>query len=119
MIVNDVSDDDKSREELLNEIRLLKGEPAEVSYAIKSKTVGIVLAVFFSFFSWLYTYGKSKAKFWSSIVLFIIPYFVARAFDIAILTPILYIAVPLIIWIWAIADNASKPYEFFAKYPIK
>ena len=31
---------------------------------VKSKTVAVVLAIFFSSFSWLYTYGRNEIKFW-------------------------------------------------------
>jgi len=31
---------------------------------VKSKAVAVVLAIFFSHFSFLYTYGRSEIKFW-------------------------------------------------------
>ena len=37
----------------------------ELSIIPKSKTVSIVLAVLFGFWSWLYTYRKDRIKFWS------------------------------------------------------
>ncbi|MBM3713354.1 MAG: hypothetical protein FJW56_07965 [Actinobacteria bacterium] len=39
---------------------------------MKSKSVGIILVIFFSFWSWLYTYGKKKVKFWIIFALNII-----------------------------------------------
>ena len=36
---------------------------------MKSKSTGIILAIFFSFWSWLYTYGKNKFKFWITLIL--------------------------------------------------
>ena len=32
--------------------------------SIKSKAVAVVLAIFFSHFSFLYTYGRNEIKFW-------------------------------------------------------
>ena len=39
---------------------------------MKSKTIAVVLAFFFSFWSWLYTYRRNKVKFWISLGLNII-----------------------------------------------
>jgi len=92
--------------------------------AVKSKSVAVVLAVFFSFWSWLYTYGKNSVKFWvfgifSVIALFYSPYAVSQYPDKAILfsigLPIFYVGT----WIYSIVDNAIKPYSFFIDYPNK
>ena len=66
-----------------------------------SKTVAIVLSVFFGFWSWLYTYERDKNKFWVNFGLFIV-------------TLTLWGAVA---WIWSIIDAVGKPEEYFVNYP--
>ena len=62
----------------------------------KSKTTAILLAVFFSFFTWLYTYREDGAKFWGGLAISIV-FFPAT-------------------WIWAIVDTVSKNDEWYADY---
>ena len=73
----------------------------------KSKTTSVLLAVFLSFWTWLYTYKKDKWKFWVGLALsvlfplgalFIIRYFALLAFGI---------------WIWAIIDVSVKKREWY------
>jgi len=86
----------------------------------KSKTVAIILAILFSFFSWLYTYKKNINKFLISILanlilLNLVGYFKIEA---AINTLIwLIILLFVVIWIWAIVDNARRPNSFYENYP--
>jgi len=42
----------------------------------KSKTKAILLAVFLSIWTWLYTYKKSARKFWSGVVLWLPSFFI-------------------------------------------
>ncbi len=69
----------------------------------KSKTVAIVLAVIFGFWTWLYTYdyATDKKKFWINLVL-------------SVLTLGFW---TLVAWIWAIIYTATKPDEYFTLYP--
>ena len=69
----------------------------------KSKTTAVVLAVFLSFWSWLYTYKKSTWKFWVGLA-------------VAFLGSPLYLIPTLGVWIWAIVDNSIKPKEFYEDY---
>ena len=66
----------------------------------RSKTVAVVLAIFSGSFSWIYTWEKNYKKFWIGLA--------AMVFTIGYGS--------IIVWIWAIIDNASKPNEFYANY---
>lgn len=91
--------------------------------AVKSKAVAVVLAVFFSFWSWLYTYGKNGKKFWTSLIGLgtIVGLSIASTINIElswlrwiiILWPIAVCG----IWLYAIIDNAVRDYKFYIDYP--
>jgi hypothetical protein len=66
----------------------------------RSKTVAVLLAVFLSFFSWLYTYEKDATKFWVNLGLTVV--------SLGLWS--------FIAWIWAIVDTASKPETFYKNY---
>lgn len=107
----------------------------------KNKTVAILLAVFFSFWSWLYTFGKNSKKFWISIgvnALFFIIIFAyscsmvansMSAYDQSNIDYTSFYSGPIIIlsvfvnlvsfgiWLWALIDNSTKPNVFYEKYP--
>ena len=101
----------------------------------KSKTTAVVLAVFFSYWSWLYTYRRSRIKFWIVLSIAMIWYFVYFVIIIdtmsfltehsinyyltnwgnwSFLASFYFIGV----WLWAIVDNAIKPNSFYKNYPI-
>ncbi len=71
-------------------VRDLKGH-------IRKKTTAVLLAVFFGYFSWIYTWEKNKNKFWINLALALFGF-------------------GIIGWLWAIIDNASKPSEFYQNY---
>jgi TM2 domain-containing membrane protein YozV len=75
----------------------------------KSKVVSILLAVFFSFFTWLYTYKTDSNKFWIGAVLSVVGIFLWFFF--------LGWLVWLPLWIWSIVDTATKPDAWYAHYP--
>jgi hypothetical protein len=88
--------------------------------AVKSKSVAVVMAVFLSFWSWLYTYGKSSVKFWISLILTIIVPITASGLINGSYNWLGFFAYPVVYlgaWIWAIADNATKSYKYFINYP--
>jgi hypothetical protein len=66
----------------------------------RSKTTAVLLAVFLSFFSWLYTYEKDATKFWVNLGLTVV--------SLGLWS--------FIAWIWAIVDTASKPESFYKNY---
>lgn len=74
-------------------VRDLKGHP-------RSKTAAVVLAVFFGYFSWIYTWEKNYKKFWMNLAISVVTLGYGS----------------IIGWIWAIIDNASKPDEFYTDY---
>lgn len=66
-----------------------------------SKIAAILMAVFLSYWTWLYTYEKDKTKFWLNL-------------GLAIVTLGLW---NIVAWIWAIIDTATRPDEFYQRYP--
>lgn len=75
----------------------------------RSKGIAVILAVFLSFWSWLYTYELNKAKFWWGLGLSIVG---------GILTIVVVGFFVLFgVWLWAVVDNATKPDPYFATYP--
>lgn len=66
----------------------------------KSKTVAVLLAVFFGFWAWLYIYKKSAWKFWVNLALNVVTFGI---FGFAS-------------WIWAIIDTAVKPDAFYESF---
>jgi hypothetical protein len=104
---------------------------------VKNKVVAVILAFFFGYWSWLYTYKKNMVKFWSALgvigLLFIInisyscsfiqdavsgttypdDYFSGGFLTFVILINIVNFGV----WVWALVDNATKPESFYMDYP--
>jgi DNA-directed RNA polymerase subunit RPC12/RpoP len=88
------------------------GHPTQVQLRpAKDKTVAVLLAVFLSFWTWLYTYQADAWKFWVGLGLG------AGTFVL------LFLAIPLFpfagfgVWIWSIVDVSVKPREFYVNYP--
>ena len=75
----------------------------------KDKTVAILLAVFLSFWTWLYTYRRDAWKFWLGLGL-----------NLTVFNPVwtwfIFFVPNIAIWIWAIVDVSSKPREFYESY---
>lgn len=69
----------------------------------KSKTVCVLLAVFFSFWTWLYTYKTDDWKFWFGLGASIIGLF-------------LFLIPNIAVWIWSIVDSATKDPKKLARY---
>jgi len=82
----------------------------------KSKATALVLAVFFGYWSWVYTYGRNGFKFWVAFVgapavIVTIAHFLKSYGTLFIFLGL------AAIWIWAIADNAVRPDSFYDNYP--
>jgi len=77
--------------------------------ATKSKTVAVLLAVLFAFWTWLYTYRVDAGKFWAGLALTVG----------GILLAIAYVGFPILlaIWLWAVFDTVSKSRSWFHAYP--
>lgn len=68
----------------------------------KSKTTAVLLAVFLSFWTWLYTYKVDSWKFWLNLALSVL--------TIGIWA--LFVASP-----WAIIDAARRPAKWYEAFP--
>jgi hypothetical protein len=91
----------------------------------KSKIVAILLAIFFSFFSWLYTYSRNSVKFWVALVINIaLPiWFLSKIINDASTVYLTYLVIAWRvalygIWIYAIVDNSVKRRTFYINYPL-
>ena len=74
-----------------------------------SKGAAVLLAVFLSFWTWLYTYKTDAAKFWIGLVVGLIG---------GILTVVLVGWIIIFgVWLWAIIDAATKPEQWYQQYP--
>lgn len=79
----------------------------------KSKVVAVLLAVFISPATWLYTYREDGAKFWLWLGLF-----VATVVLGAVSPGLSYVGglAGLGVWIWAIATSVSRSGEWYETY---
>lgn len=92
----------------------------------KSKLTSILLAVFLTFFTWLYTYKRDWWKFWLGLVLSALPGFIAAIFVVFYISNVSWLpddvliflssALPMTIWAWAIIDCAVKKRTWYGKY---
>ncbi len=62
---------------------------------MKEKSVSVILAIFFGFWSWLYTYKVDATKFWIGLAVSMTLWW-------------LFFIPNIIIYIWAVVDAASK-----------
>lgn len=76
--------------------------------APKSKGIAILLAVFLSFWTWVYTYRINKTKFWIGLGLSLVG---------GVLT-IIFVGFVLLfgVWLWALIDAISTPDEKYLTY---
>jgi hypothetical protein len=92
----------------------------------KSKLIAILLAVFLTFFTWLYTYKRDWWKFWSGLVLSALPGFIAAIFVVFYISDVAWLpddvliflssALPLTVWALAIIDSAVKNSSWYENY---
>jgi hypothetical protein len=102
------------------------GQPA-IGRPARSKTAAVLLAVFLTFWSWLYTWRVNKVKFLIGLGLEIgvlvlsvatgttKNYAGGSTFHFGLFG--LVFLVDLGVWIWAIVDNATKDQNWYASYP--
>ncbi|MHB8191596.1 MAG: hypothetical protein ACYDHP_14510 [Ferrimicrobium sp.] len=75
---------------------------------VKDKTVAVLLAVFLTFWTWVYTYQQNKVKFWVGLALSIVG---------GVLTLVAVGFVILLgVWLWAVIDTATKPQSWYTAY---
>ncbi|MFO7928737.1 MAG: zinc-ribbon domain-containing protein [Candidatus Humimicrobiaceae bacterium] len=80
----------------------VKGGEIDKPTITKDKTVAVLLAIFLSFWTWVYTYDKDAWKFWLNLALSIVTLGIWGA---------------SVSWIWAIIDVAVKPPSYYLNYP--
>lgn len=92
----------------------------------RSKGVAVLLAVLFSFFSRLYTYKRSRAKFWWGFGVSLVAGFLGPLTDLFGIKAsssgraaiILVGSVILLgIWAWGVIDASTKPRSWYTSYP--
>jgi uncharacterized OB-fold protein len=76
----------------------------------KDKTVAILLAIFLSFWTWLYTFERDRQKFWIGLIVGIASFFLGIFLLVTFF-------VPFGIWIWSIIDVCQKPESYYRMYP--
>ena len=78
-------------------------------FSPRSKRIALVLAFFFSFWTWCYTYRKDRMKFWVALGLDTLGVLLPHAgIGFVVLTGV---------WIWAMVDAALKPANWYRRYP--
>jgi len=86
----------------------------EKNKSVKTKTSAVVLAVLFPIFTWVYTWERSKHKFFTAIGIigffFLCDLIAGAGGYLSLITSIGII-------IWAIIDSATKPRSFYENYP--
>jgi hypothetical protein len=77
----------------------------------KSKNIALILAIFFSFWAWLYTFKKDGIKFFLSLVVAVI----SSWFIFEDTMTELY-AVPVLLWLWVVIAAVTRKSEWYAQY---
>ncbi|HET9072837.1 MAG TPA: hypothetical protein VFN60_13055 [Acidimicrobiales bacterium] len=78
---------------------------------VRDKSIAVGLAVFLAFWTWLYTYGRDKRKFWAGLALDIV--------GLALLTTGAGWMVLVGVWIWAIVATVSRPVREYELYGVQ
>jgi hypothetical protein len=74
-----------------------------------SKGAAVLLAIFLSFWTWVYTYKRDAAKFWWGLGLAVL----------GAITTVILIGFVIIfgVWLWAVIDTGSKSETWYQQYP--
>jgi len=90
------------------------GEVVAETKGGKSKTTSVLLAVFLSFWTWLYTYKKDAWKFWAGLGLGILSGILAVVtLGVSLIFTWIF---TLGVWVWSIVDTALKKDEWYRSY---
>lgn len=83
----------------------------------KNKVTSIMLAIFLSIFTWLYTYRKDAWKFWVGFP----PMILTIIFNLYSLpwNAVITLVISAGLWIWTLADVLMKTDEWYKTYGIK
>jgi hypothetical protein len=77
---------------------------------VKDRSLAIILAVFFSFVTWAYTYQRNATLFWTGLTVEVL------GLLLVLFSPV-FVVLNVAVWITAIVQTASKPTEYYAFYP--
>lgn len=78
----------------------------------KSRSAAVLLAVFLSFWSFLYTYRTAAWKFWLGLGLGVFCYILNVIIDIGTQSAVglvVFVPIALGVWIWSIVDRSTTP----------
>lgn len=78
----------------------------------KSRTAAVLLAVFLSFWSFLYTYRTAAWKFWLGLGLAVFGFILVPTLNIptnSLAGTFIWTAIALGVWVWAIVDRSTTP----------
>ncbi len=83
----------------------------------KNKAVAIVLAILFSYFSWIYTWKFDAWKFWVCLAVDAIVHLLAGFVLSSMISEAIVVLTASGLWVlWAIIDQARKPAGYWQKY---
>ena len=86
---------------------------AQPRYGGKSKSTAVILAILFSFFTWLYTFKRDGMKFWACLILYGISL-------VTIVSGIYLYDIQLLIfpaiWLWAVIMALARSGNWYAQY---
>jgi len=84
---------------------------------LKEKSTSILIALFLSFFVWLYLYEKNSIKFWIGLFVSVISWIITLALHNALNSYWHIFLIPVfIIWIYAIIDVAIKDINYYHSF---
>ncbi len=100
--------------------------PGQQSTSQKNKIVSILLAVFLTFGTWLYTYKRDGWKFWLGLLLSGLPGLIAAIFLVFYISNLSWLPddvviasayiLPMSVWLWAIVDTLRKKGEWYDRH---
>lgn len=103
----------------------------EIKITPKKRWVALVLALFFNFWAWIYTYQKNYKKFWVmlAITIFLLSFIIFSILGFGLsygnieyweqlrnLSYFYYLYFSCL-WLWVTIDYARRPNKFYSNYP--
>jgi len=85
---------------------------AQQRYGSKSKSTAIILAFFFGYWSWLYTFKRDRAKFFICLLLSIL---VSALYVTSGMYYISYFVWP-VFWLWPFINSIMRGSQWYAQY---
>lgn len=74
----------------------------------KSRAIAVVLAVFFSFWSFLYTYRRARWKFWLGLGLDGFTFALSLGTRVGAISAV-WLATSFAVWLWSVIDRSVTP----------